>query len=88
MTAVTAALAPAGQGLMDDYLGHLRTSGLGERAVRDRVRIARDFLGRHPDLQAWMTLPVTGRVGELKRTGAWPLICHAAGTGRCGWIWP
>ena len=45
MTAVTAALAPAGQGLMDDYLGYLRISGLGERAVRDRVRIARDFLG-------------------------------------------
>jgi len=82
MTAVTAALAPAGQGLMHDYLGYLRTSGLGERAVRDRVRIARDFLGRHPDLQAWMTLPVTGRVSELKRTGAWPLICHAAGTGQ------
>jgi integrase len=82
VTAVTAALAPAGQGLMDDYLGHLRTSGLGERAVRDRVRIAREFLGRHPDLQAWMTLPVTGRVSELKRTGAWPLVCHAAGTGQ------
>jgi hypothetical protein len=34
MTAVTAALAPAGQGLMDNYLGYLRGSGLGERAVR------------------------------------------------------
>ena len=29
-----------------------------------------------------MTLPVTGRVSELKRTGAWPLVCHAAGTGQ------
>ena len=28
-----------------------------------------------------MTLPVTGRVSELKRTGAWPLVCHAVGTG-------
>jgi hypothetical protein len=82
MTAVIAALVPAGQGLLDDYLGYLRASGLGERAVRDRVRIAREFLGRHPDLQAWMTLPVTGRVSELKRTGAWPLVCHAAGTGQ------
>jgi hypothetical protein len=29
-----------------------------------------------------MMLPVTDRVSELKRTGAWPLICHAIGTGR------
>ena len=48
MTAVAAALAPAGQGLLDDYLGHLRGSGLGDRAVRDRVRIARDFLAAIP----------------------------------------
>ncbi len=82
MTAVSTALASAGQGLMNDYLGYLRISGLGERAVRDRVRIARDFLDHHPDLQDWMTLPVTSRVSELKRTGAWPLICHAAGTGQ------
>ena len=82
MTAATASLAQARPGLLEDYLGHLQISGLGGRAVRDRVRIARDFTGRHPDLQAWMMLPVTDRVSELKRTGAWPLICHAIGTGR------
>ena len=72
----------AGPGLLDDYLSHLRTLGLGDRAVRDRVRIARNFTGRYPDLQAWMTLPAPHRVSELKRTGAWPLVCHAIGTGR------
>jgi integrase len=81
MTAAIGSRASAGQGLLEDYLGHLHTSGLGERAVRDRVRIARDFLSRHPDLQAWMTLPVTDRASELKRTGAWPLVCYAAGAG-------
>ena len=82
MTPAAVSLAAAGPGLLDDYLGHLGTLGLGDRAVRDRVRIARDFTGRHPSLQAWMTLPVTDRAGELKRTGAWPLVCYAIGTGR------
>ncbi len=72
----------AGPGLLNEYLGHLQTLGLGDRAVRHRVRIARDFTGRYPDLQAWMTLPAAHRVRELTRTGAWPLVCHAIGTGR------
>jgi integrase len=82
MTPAVVSLAAAGPGLLDDYLGRLRTLGMGDRAVRDRVRIARDFTDRHPSLQEWMTLPVTDRAGELKRTGAWPLVCHAIGTGR------
>jgi integrase len=64
------------------YLAHVQTLGLSGRAVRDRVRIAREFLDRHPNLEAWMASPVADRVVELKRTGAWPLICHAIGTGR------
>jgi integrase len=82
---VTAALARAGQRDHDPlagYAGHVRTLGLSDRAVRDRLRIARDFVSRHPDLQQWMAWPVTDRVTELARTGAWPLICHAIGTGR------
>jgi integrase len=82
MTTAAVSRAPAGPGLLDDYLGYLLTLGLGDRALRDRVRIARDFAGRHRDLQAWMTLPATQRLSELKRTGAWPLVCHAIGTGR------
>jgi hypothetical protein len=82
MTAAVTSPGRSRPGLLDDYLGHLQTLGPGDRAVRDRLRIARDFAGRHPDLQAWMTLPVTDRVAELKRTGAWPLVCYAIGTGR------
>jgi hypothetical protein len=82
MTPAVACGVPAGPGLLEGYLGHLQTLGLGDRAVRDRVRIARDFTGRYPDLQAWMTLPAAHRVSELKRTGAWPLVCHAIGAGQ------
>jgi integrase len=82
---VTAALARPGrpgQGLLAEYATHVRMLGLGDRAVRDRIRIAGEFLGRHPSLQEWMASPVTDRVTELARAGAWPLICYAIGTGR------
>jgi hypothetical protein len=82
MTAAIAPLDPPGQGLLTNYLDHVQALGLGERAMRDRARIARDFLKRHPDLQLWMALPVSDRVAELHRTRAWPLICHAAAAGR------
>jgi integrase len=82
---VTAALAlePAGgRDLLAAYLEHIRTLSLGGRAMRDRDRIATEFLGRHPDLSAWMTAPAASRAAELKRTGAWPLVCYAIGTGQ------
>ena len=70
------------RGLHAGYLEHVKALGLSDRAIRDRVRIAADFLGRHPDLQAWMGLPAAERVSELNRTGAWPLVCYAIGTGQ------
>lgn len=82
MSAALARAGQPGQDLLAGYAGHVRTLGLSDRAVRDRLRIARDFLGRHPSLQEWMASPVTDRVTELARTGAWPLICHAIGAGR------
>jgi integrase len=81
MTALVAHL-PRDRGLLAGYLAHVKALGLGDRAIRDRVRIAGDFLDRHPDLQTWMGLPATERITELKRTGAWPLLCYAIGTGR------
>jgi hypothetical protein len=48
---VTAVLARTGQpdrDLLDEYAGHVRTLGLSGRAVRDRMRIARDFLNAIP----------------------------------------
>ncbi len=80
---MTAALArQPGQDLLAAYLAHAATLGLSGRAMRDRGRIARHFLTRHPDLQAWMTIPAASRAAELSRTGAWPLVCFAIGTGR------
>jgi integrase len=82
VTAPAAVSGLAVPGLLDDYLDHVAGIGLRGRAVRDRVRIARDFLSRHPDLDEWMATPATARAIELKRTGAWPLLCYAIGTGR------
>ena len=53
-TAMTAAALGCGVGadaLLGDYLDHVAGLGLGERAVRDRTRIAREFLSRNPDLR-------------------------------------
>ena len=81
MTALAARL-PRDRGLPASYLEHMEALGLGDRAIRDRVRIAAGFLDRHPGLQAWMSLPAAERITELKHTGAWPLVCYAIGTGQ------
>jgi integrase len=78
VTALAARL-PRDRRLLAGYLAHVKTLGLGDRAIRDRVRIAAGFLDRHPDLQAWMGLPTARRITELKRTGAWPLLCYTIG---------
>jgi integrase len=82
VTAPAALSGTAVPGLLEDYLDHVAGLGLSRRAVRDRVRIARGFLARHPDLHEWMTSPATARAVELKRAGAWPLVCYAIGAGR------
>jgi hypothetical protein len=82
VTPPAAASGTAGLGLLEDYLDHVAGLGLRGRAMRDRVRIARDFLARHPDLEDWMAAPATVRAAELKRTGAWPLVCYAIGAGQ------
>ncbi|MGZ4639507.1 MAG: tyrosine-type recombinase/integrase [Actinomycetes bacterium] len=80
--AVAAARAVEEQALLPAYVEHCDRLGLSARARRDRLRIARDFLAVHPDLQAWMSEPVSWRVLQLRRTGAWPLMVFAIGTGR------
>jgi hypothetical protein len=81
VTAPVARPGPVDAAALTGYLAHVHGIGLSQRAVRDRVRIAREFLHRHPDLEAWTASPATDRAVELKRTGAWPLVCHAIGTG-------
>jgi hypothetical protein len=60
--------------LLGDYLDYVASLGLGERAVRDRTRIAREFLSRNPNLPAWMALPAAPsgppNCGRAKR-GHW-----------------
>ena len=68
--------------LLGDYLDHVASLGLSGRALRDRTRIAHEFLSRNPDLAAWTALPAIERAAELRSSGAWPLLCYAIGTDR------
>lgn len=76
MTGQSAALTESTD-LLTDYCRYLHTLGLSSRAVRDRIRNADRFLARHPDLSEWMQQSAPQRVSQLRRTGAWPLICWA-----------
>lgn len=64
------------------YLEHVKALGLSDRAIRDRSASPQVSSPATPDLQAWMGLPAAERVSELNRTGAWPLVCYAIGTGQ------
>jgi integrase len=72
----------------DDHLllgGYARFShrlGLTDRALRDRLRLARLFLAEHPDLGEWMARPTRARLTGLRRIKAWPLVSWAALSGR------
>jgi site-specific recombinase XerD len=52
-----------------------------DRARRDRLRLARQFLGRYPDLEVWMSRPLPARLRDLERVKAWPLVTYAILTG-------
>ena len=83
MTAAVARVATTGDHpLLEDYLEHVKTLRPSDRALRDRLRAARAMLAAHPDLNAWMQLPLAQRLAELRRTKAWPLVVFAIGTGR------
>lgn len=82
MTAVTVQDSVGFGTVVSDYLDYVAGLGLSGRAVRDRIRIARQFQARHPDLAAWMALPAVERAGELRSSRAWPLLCYAIGAGR------
>jgi len=83
VTATTARTATAtDHALLPAYLAHLATREVSDRALRDRLRAARALLAEHPDVPAWMTLPIEQRLATLQRTQAWPLVVFAIGTGR------
>ncbi len=68
--------------LIDAYARFCHDLGVTDRALRDRLRLARAFLGRHPDLEAWMARPTRTRLADLQRVKAWSLVSWAALTGR------
>jgi len=53
-----------------------------DRARRDRLRLARQFLDQHPDLEGWMARPLPARLTDLDRVKAWPLVTYAILTGQ------
>jgi len=63
------------QGLIDGGV-------LTDRARRDRLRLARQFLDQHPDLEAWLARPLPARLRDLDRVKAWPLLTFAVLTGQ------
>ncbi len=82
MSTITTQGVSAGTALLGDYLDYVSGLGLSGRAIRDRTRIAQEFLSRHRDLDAWMAQPALKRAAELRSSRAWPLLCFAIGTGR------
>jgi hypothetical protein len=60
--------------LIDDYARFCHRLGVTDRALRDRLRVARTFLTRHDDLQAWMSRPTRTRLADLQRIRAWSLV--------------
>jgi len=82
MTAAAVECGVDTDALLRNYLDYVAGLGLAERSVRDRTRIAREFLSRNSNLAAWMGLPAAQRAAELRSSGAWPLVCYAVGTDR------
>jgi hypothetical protein len=68
--------------LLGGYAQFSHRLGLTDRALRDRLRLARAFLAEHPDLGEWMTQSTRTRLADLRRVRAWPLLSWAALSGR------
>lgn len=68
--------------LLDGYARFCAQIGVSDRALRDRLRLAREFLARFPDLDAWLTRPTRARLEDLSRIRAWPLLAWAGLSGR------
>jgi site-specific recombinase XerD len=87
MTAAVARLATDHDHRLVDgyarYCQNLIDAGMmSDRARRDRLRLARQFLDQHPDLDGWMARPLPARVRDLDRVKAWPLLTYAILTRR------
>ena len=82
MTAPVPRFATAGDHLLlEGYARFCHQIDLPDRAMRERLRLARLFLAEHPDLGAWMTRPTRARLADLRRIKAWPLLSWAGLSG-------
>jgi integrase len=68
--------------LLGGYAQFSHRLGPTDRALRDRLRLARALLAEHPDLGEWMTQSTRTRLADLRRVRAWPLLSWAALSGR------
>jgi integrase len=85
MTAAVARVTTAADHpLMSGYVDYCHDLGVGDSALRERLRLGRAFLARHPDLDAWMARPLAARLVDLHRMRAWPIVSYALLTGRSG----
>lgn len=71
-------------GLLAAFTEHSDLLGGGPAYRRQRLDAARGFLEAHPDLDAWMAMPLDVRLVELgRRQFAWQLVAFAIVSGRC-----
>jgi integrase len=68
--------------LLDGYARFCHELEVSDRALRERLGLARAFLARHPDLEVWMARPTRSRLADLSRIKAWPFLAWAGLTGR------
>lgn len=68
--------------LLDDYARFCYELELTDRALRDRLHLARNFLAHHPDLEVWMARPTRTRLADLSRIRAWSFLSWAGLAGR------
>lgn len=70
-----------GMDLLSLYEAHVASLPINQGCRWARRRAARRFLGRHPDLEAWMRRPTPARLLDLHRAHAWPFVvwCFVAG---------
>lgn len=79
---IALARRPADDDVLDAYAAFSGTLGLSASAVELRHRFATRFIAAHPDLDTWMAGPLPGRLVDLARIKAWPLISWMILTGR------
>lgn len=77
---VAADMSPAGR-LLAGHAEFVSSLPCQPQAKRLRCRGGEVLLAAHPDLQRWMTRPVTDRLGEVRRLGAWPFLSWAFAVG-------